>query len=119
MTILTNKQAYNKRHKQPLNEPNNKKEISSKSKIPKKVLDEVYDRGSAAYKTNYKSVREKGTGKKGTNAPPSKKLSQGAWSMARIYSFVNKLEDPNKKLNHDKDLIKSIPKYKNRKISDL
>jgi len=119
MSILTNKQAYNKRHKQPQNEANNKGEIASKSKIPKKVLDEVWDRGAAAYSTNYSSVREKGTYKKGTNAPPKKKLSRGQWAMARVYSFVNKLEDPNKKLNHDKDLIKSIPKYKNRKISDL
>ncbi len=114
----TNKQEYNKRHKQPLNEANNKKEISKKSNIPIKVLDEVYDRGIGAYKTNYKSVREKGTYKKGTSVSPSKKLSKEQWSMGRLYSFVNKIEGK-RRLNHDKDLLKKIPKLKGKDLSKI
>ncbi len=114
----TNKQEYNKRHKQPLNEPNNKKEISKKSNIPIKVLDEVFDAGIGAYKTNYKSVREKGTYKKGTNAPPSKKLSKEQWAMARVYSFVNKIEGK-KRLNHDRQLLKKIPKLKGKNLTNI
>ncbi len=116
--MSTNKQEYNKRHKQPLNEPNSKKEISKKSKIPLKVLDEVYDKGLGAYKTAYKSVREKGTYKKGTSAPPSKKLPKEQWAMARVYSFVNKIEGK-KKLNHDRDLLKDIPRLKGKNLSNI
>ena len=117
--MTTNKQSYNKRHKQPLNEPNSKTEISKKSKIPKNVLDEVWDRGAAAYKTNPQSVRMKGTYKKNVKAPMSKKLSQGRWAMSRVYSFVNKIEDPKIKLNHDKDLLKRIPKLKGKDLSKI
>lgn len=110
----TQKQMYNRRHKQSANEPNSKTEISKMSHIPKKVLDEVWDRGAGAYETNPQSVRMKGTYKKNVKAPMSQKLSKGQWAMARVYSFVNKLEDPKIKLNHDKDLVKKIPKYKNK-----
>jgi hypothetical protein len=106
---LTNKQEWNKRHQQPLNTANSKKDISKISKIPVKMLDEIYDRGIGAYKTAYTSVREKGTYRKGTNASPSKKLSKEQWGFARIYSFVNKIEGK-KKLNHDLDLLEKLKK---------
>ena len=115
----TNKQLYNKRHNQPLNEPNSKIEISRKSKIPKKVLDQVWDAGAGAYKTNPTSVRMKGTYKKNVKAPMSKKLSQGRWAMARVYSFVNKIEDPKIKLNHDRHLLKQIPRLKGKDLSKI
>jgi len=82
-------------------EEHNKK---SKHKVTMRMLQAVYDRGIGAYKTSYSSVREKGTYKKGTNAPPSKKLSKEQWSRARTFSFVNKLIG-NRKLNHDLDLV--------------
>jgi hypothetical protein len=69
--------------------------ISGKSK---RTLQEVYDRGIGAYKTNPQSVRMKGTFAKGVNAPMSQKLSKEQWAMARVYSFL----DGNKK--HDTDL---------------
>jgi len=62
------------------------------------VLQEVYNRGIGAYKTNPLSVRMKGTFKKGVNAPMSQKLSKEQWAMARVYSFI----DGNPK--HDTDL---------------
>ena len=74
---MTNKEEWNKRHGFPKDQSNSKQDISKVSKVPIKILDEVYDRGIGAYKTAYTSVREKGTYKKGTNAPPSKKLSKG------------------------------------------
>jgi hypothetical protein len=106
---MTNKEEWNKRHGFPKDQSNSKQDISRVSKIPMKILDEVYDRGIGAYKTAYTSVREKGTYKKGTNAPPSKKLSKEQWAFARVYSFVNKLEGK-RKLNHDEDLAKKIKK---------
>lgn len=115
---MTQKEEWNKRHKQKANAPNSKADIVKISKVPKKVLDEVYDRGLKAHETNPASVRVKGSFKKDPKAPLSKKLSAPQWAMARVYSFVNKLEG-DRKLNHDKDLVKSIPKYKNKNLNKL
>jgi hypothetical protein len=73
-------------------------ELSKVSHISMNVLQEVYNRGIGAYKTNPMSVRMKGSFKKGVNAPMSQKLSKEQWAMARVYSFI----DGNPK--HDKDL---------------
>lgn len=116
--MVTNKQEYNKRHGNPTNESNTKTEIAKKSKIPKKVLDTVYDRGVGAYKTNPESVRLKGTFKKDPKAPLSKKLSKERWGYARIYSFVNKVEG-RRHLNHDRDLLTKIPKLKGKDLSKV
>jgi hypothetical protein len=110
---MTNKNEWNKRHNFAKDSPHSKTEISKISKIPKKVLDEVESRGLGAYKTNYRSVREKKTGKKGTNAPPSKKMSPQQWGHSRIFSFVNKIEG-RKKLNHDRDLLDDIPRLRGK-----
>ncbi len=73
--VLTNKQKFNKKYKQKLNEPNSKKDISKLSGVSMSILDDVYDRGMGAFKTNPQSVR------KSVSSPQQ-------WAMARIYSFV-------------------------------
>jgi hypothetical protein len=73
-------------------------ELSSISSVPVRILQEVYNRGIGAYKTNPSSVRLKGSFVKGVNAPMSRKLSKEQWAMARVYSFI----DGNPK--HDTDL---------------
>lgn len=75
--MVTNKQKFNKKYKQPINTANGKDDIVRLTGIPKKILDEVYDRGVGAYKTNPKSVR------------PNVK-SKEQWAMARVYAFVMK-----------------------------
>lgn len=75
--VVTNKQKFNKKYKQPINTANGKDDIARLTGIPKKILDEVYDRGVGAYKTNPKSVR------------PNVK-SKEQWAMARVYAFVMK-----------------------------
>lgn len=77
-------------------------DLAEISNVPEKVLQEVYNRGIGAYKTNPESVRIKGTFKKGP-APMSQKLSKEQWAMARVYSFL----DGSKK--HDQDL-RTCPK---------
>jgi len=74
------------------------KELSDITKVPLKILQEVYNRGIGAYKTQPKSVRLKGSYVKNVNAPMSRKLSKEAWAFARTYSFL----DGNPK--HDNDL---------------
>jgi len=73
-------------------------ELAKASGVSKDVLQQVYNRGIGAYKTNPTSVRMKGTYEKGVEAPYSQKLSKEQWAMARVYSFL----DGNPK--HDQDL---------------
>ena len=73
-------------------------ELASASGKSKATLQEVYNRGIGAYKTDPNSVRMKGTFEKGVKAPMSMKLSKEQWAMARVYSFL----DNNPK--HDTDL---------------
>ena len=80
------------------NEGHSLAELAKASRIPRKTLQEVYNRGIGAYTTNPTSVRMKGSFKKGVNAPMSQKLSKEQWAMARVYSFI----DGNPK--HDTDL---------------
>jgi hypothetical protein len=74
------------------------KELSEISYVPLSILQEVYNRGIGAYKTQPSSVRLKGSFVKGVKAPMSAKLSKEQWAMARVYSFL----DGNPK--HDNDL---------------
>lgn len=115
---MTQKTEYNKRHGFKPDTPHSKQDISKISKIPKKVLDEVYDRGIGAYKTNPTSVRMKGTYKKDVKAPLSRKLPKEQWAHSRVLSFVNKVEGP-RKLNHDRDLLKKIPRLKGKSLSTI
>ena len=72
--------------------------LSKATGVPLSILQEVYNRGIGAYKTNPVSVRMKGTFKKNIDAPMTAKLSKEQWAMARVYSFL----DGNPK--HDQDL---------------
>jgi len=94
--VLTNKQKFNLKYKQPKNQANGKDDISKKTGIPMKILDDVYDRGIGAYKTNPSSVR------------PNVK-SKEQWSMARVYSFVMKSKTYR---TADKDLADKLRKKK-------
>jgi hypothetical protein len=75
-------------------------ELAKVSGYSHSTLQEVYNRGIGAYKTQPSSVRMQGTFQKGVNAPMSQKLSKEQWAMARVYSFL----DNNPK--HDNDLRK-------------
>lgn len=73
-------------------------ELAEITGVPESTLQEVYNRGIGAYKTNPRSVRMKVSFAKNVDAPMSKKLSKEQWAMARVYSFL----DGNPK--HDNDL---------------
>ena len=93
----TNKQKFNEKYKQPKNQANSKKDISKLTKIPMSILDDVFDRGVGAYKSNPSSVR------------PSVK-SKEQWAMGRVYSFVMKQKGTWGKA--DKDLADKVRKKK-------
>lgn len=94
--VVTNKQKFNLKYKQPKDTANGKDDIVRLTGIPKKILDEVYDRGVGAYKTNPKSVR-----------PNVKSPEQ--WAMARVYAFVMKGKTYK---TADKDLADELRKKK-------
>ncbi len=73
--VDTYKMKFNRKYKQKLSQPNSKQDISKLTGVPVSILDDVFDRGVGAYKTNRASVR------------PSVK-SPEQWAYARIYSFV-------------------------------
>jgi len=81
-----------------LKDSNSLQSLSEASSVPLSILQEVYDRGIGAYKTQPTSVRLKHSYVKNVDAPMSKKLSKEQWAMARVYSFL----DGNPK--HDNDL---------------
>ena len=82
------------------NKPHSLTVLAKASKVPKSILQEVYNRGIGAYKTNPTSVRLLGSFVKNVPAPMTMKLSKEQWAMARVYSFL----DGNPK--HDNDLRK-------------
>lgn len=67
-------------------------QLAKVSKIKESILQEVYNRGIGAHKTNITSVRLKKDFSKNPNPniPPSARLSAEQWGMARVYSFLNK-----------------------------
>lgn len=85
--MTTNKEKYNKKYKHPKGEGHSLQEISRDTGIKKSILQQVYNRGVGAHKSNPQSVRMK-TGKKNPSAPMSQKMSKEQWGQARVYSFV-------------------------------
>lgn len=107
---LTHRQSYLRRHSlqgsQGLNNLTRTSPWATKG-----ILQKVYDRGIGAHKTNPSSVRLKGSFKKDASAPMSARLSKHQWAMARVYAFLEKAENPKKKLDHDLDLVpRNVPR---------
>lgn len=95
--MITHRQHFLKIHRLP-DKSYSLEELAKISGYKTSVLQEVYNRGIGAYKTNPTSVRMKNTFAKNIRAPLSQKLSKEQWAMARVFSFV----DMNP--NHDADL---------------
>jgi hypothetical protein len=103
--VISNKDKYNIKFKFPKGTAHSKKDISKTTGIPVKILDEVWDRGMGAWKSNPQSVRNV----KGVKGGAGKKMSQQAWSYGRIYSFV--MKGPTWK-TADADLAKKVKALK-------
>lgn len=103
----THKQQFNIRNGYDKNQSHSISQLSKISKIPIRILKEIYERGRGAWKTNIKSVRTKGSFRKNEDLPRRMKLSAEQWAYARVYSFINKIQK-GIKLNHDTDLFAKI-----------
>jgi hypothetical protein len=69
------KDKYNKKYKYPVDKSHDLEDISKDTGISIKGLQEIYNKGIGAFKTNHESVRENVTSKE-------------QWAMARVYSAV-------------------------------
>jgi hypothetical protein len=77
----------------PLNTHLSLEELAEKTDLPLEALQEIYNRGTGAWKTNISSVRLKKDFSKNPDTkkyPRSARLGKEAWSFARVYSFINK-----------------------------
>lgn len=97
--MLTFKSKFNRRFKQKDSATNSLTRISSLTGIKKSILQEVFDRGVGAFRTNPSSVRPHVT-------------SPEQWGQARVYAFVQKVhkakKTKKKKINQDQDLFKLL-----------
>ena len=84
---MTWKQKYNQKYKFNKGQSHSIGDIAKTTGIKRGILQNVYNRGVGAWKTNPQSVRLK-SGKKNPSAPRSAKMTKEQWAMARIYSFV-------------------------------
>lgn len=104
----TRKQKFMRRRGLPASTQLDLKGISRWSGVSERNLQDVYDRGVGAHRTNPRSVRLKGSFKKDPGAPLSKRLSKEQWAFARVYAFLDKLEDLSQELDHDQDIANKI-----------
>lgn len=73
--VITNKDKYNKRYGFKKGQPHSLADMAKTTGIKKSILQQVFNRGVGAFKTNPKSVR-----------PTVKSPEQ--WAYARVYSFL-------------------------------
>jgi len=98
--VVTNKDKFNKKYGRPADASNSIATISKLTGISKGILQQVYNRGTGAYKTNPTSVRNV----KGEKGGPGKKMSKAAWSYGRVYGFVMRNPKQIGKGKPDRDL---------------
>jgi hypothetical protein len=67
-------------------------ELAEHTDLPLEALQEVYNRGVGAWKTNISSVRLKDFSKNPnlSKYPRSARLGKEQWAYARVYSFIDK-----------------------------
>lgn len=112
---MSNKEKFNKKYGFPANKSHSLNDLAKISGIKKSILQEVYNRGTGAWKTNVSSVRLKKDFSKNPNVkkyPRSARLTKEQWSFARVYSFLMKQAGTWGKA--DKDLADKVRKSKKK-----
>ena len=72
----------------PLTESLSIADLARRTGVPAAALQEVYNRGVGAWKSNPASVRLL-SGEKNYSTSRAGKMSKEQWGMARVYSFLN------------------------------
>jgi hypothetical protein len=90
---MTHREHFLKKHGLPMDKHHSLVELSKISGVPVSALQEVYNRGTGAWKNNIASVRLKKDFSKNYNVsayPRSARLTKEMWSFARVYSFLDR-----------------------------
>jgi len=106
--MSTFKAKYNNKYGFSKNESHSLENISKTTKIKKSILQDVYDRGVGAWKTNPTSVRSISGQKKDSGVPISKRMTKEQWAYGRVYGFVMKNPKQVDKDKPDRDLYDKI-----------
>jgi len=106
--MSTFKSKYNNKYGFPKNESHSVEDISKKTGIKKSILQDVYDRGIGAWKSNPSSVRSKSGDKKDSGFPLSKRMTKERWAYGRVYGFVMKNPKQVGEGKPDSDLYKKL-----------
>jgi hypothetical protein len=106
--MSTFKSKYNNKYGFPKNESHSVEDISKTSGIKKSILQDVYDRGIGAWKSNPTSVRSKSGDKKDSGFPLSKRMTKERWAYGRVYGFVMKNPKQVGEGKPDNDLFKKL-----------
>jgi len=106
--VETFRQKYNKKYGFARDASHSLDDIAKQTKIKKSILQEVYNRGVGARKTNPESVRSATTGKKVGGKSLRGKMTAEQWGQARVYGFV--MQNPRQvgEGKPDSDLFKKI-----------
>ena len=106
--MKTNREKFYEQHDLPKTLSLSLPQIAMYSGMPVAALQEVYNRGVGAWKTNIGSVRLKPGSifgrayQKNVNAPRSQKLSAEQWAYGRLFAFV--MKTPKVFYGADKDI---------------
>ena len=87
--VITNRQQVLRKLGLPEDTSFSVNELARVIKVPAEALQEVYNRGIGAWKSNPASVRLL-SGEKNYSTSRAGKMSKEQWAMARVYSFVNR-----------------------------
>jgi hypothetical protein len=83
----TYRERFLKKHKLSSDTSLSLRELSTISSVPIAALQEVYNRGVGAWKSNPESVRLM-SGEKNYSRSRAGKMSKEQWAFARVYSFL-------------------------------
>lgn len=93
--MSTNKNKFNKKFGFDKDKSQSKASLSSLTGISRKDIDEIFNRGIGAFRTNPSSVR-------------SNVKSEEQWAYGRVYAFImktyNGIKNNKKKINQDNQL---------------
>jgi len=110
--MTTNKEKYNIKYGFSKGTSHSIKDISNKTGIPVRILNQVMSRGRGAHRSNPQSVRSATSGKKIGGSSLKGKMSATQWGHSRILSFVMKGKGTWGKA--DKDLAEKVKVMKIR-----
>ena len=82
--VVTNKDRYNRKYKYDKGTSHSLSEIAKDTGVKRSILQQVYNRGTGAWKNNRASVRNV----KGVKGGGGAKMGKEQWSYARVYRFV-------------------------------